>query len=65
MKTIAHEDNKMHTSKIVSPGTSLAVQQLGLRASTAGGAGSIPGRGTKTLHAARCGQEYIHTYIPT
>ena len=27
--------------------------------SNAGGAGSIPGRGTKIPHAARCGQKYI------
>ena len=33
-------------------GNSLAVQWLGLRASTAGGRGSIPGRGTKIPHAA-------------
>ena len=33
-------------------GTSLAVQWLGLLTSTAGGAGSIPGQGTKILHAA-------------
>ena len=33
-------------------GTSLVVQSLRLRASTAGGTGSIPGRGTKVLHAA-------------
>ena len=33
-------------------GTSLAVQWLRLHASTAGGAGSIPGRGTKIPHAA-------------
>ena len=32
-------------------GTSLAVQWLGLRTSTAGGTGSIPGRGTKTPQA--------------
>ena len=32
-------------------GTSLAVQWLGLHASTAGGMGSIPGRGTKILQA--------------
>ena len=32
-------------------GTSLAVQWLGLRASTAGGTGSIPGPGTKIPHA--------------
>ena len=31
-------------------GNSLAVQWLGLCASTAGGTGSIPGRGTKILH---------------
>ena len=36
---------------------SLAVQQLGLCASTAGGMGSIPGWGTKTLHAAWCSQK--------
>ena len=33
-------------------GNSLAVGWLGLRASTAGGTGSIPSRGTKILHAA-------------
>ena len=33
------------------------VQWLRLRASTAGGTGSIPGWGTKILHAARCGQK--------
>ena len=33
-------------------GNSLAVQWLGLRASTAGGTGLIPGRGTKFPHAA-------------
>ena len=37
-------------------GTSLAVQWLGLCASIAGGAGLIPVRGTKILHAARHGQ---------
>ena len=37
-------------------GTSLAVQWLKLRTSTAGGMGSIPGQGTKISHAARCGQ---------
>ena len=31
--------------------TSLAVQCLGLQASTAGGSRSIPGQGTKILHA--------------
>ena len=34
-----------------SAGTSLVVQWLRLRAPTAGGTGSIPGRGTKILHA--------------
>ena len=33
--------------------TSLAVQWLRLPASTAGGTGSIPGRGTKILHATQ------------
>ena len=33
-------------------GTSLAVQWLGLRASTAWGTGSIPGRGAKIPQAA-------------
>ena len=32
-------------------GTSLAVKWLRLRASTAGGSGLIPGRGTKIPHA--------------
>ena len=39
--------------------TSLAVQWLRLRASTAGGAGSIPGPGTKIPHAARLRQKKI------
>ena len=34
-------------------GASLLVQRSGLRASTAGGTGSIPGRGTKIPHAVR------------
>ena len=38
-------------------GTSLAVQWLRLCASNAGGAGSIPGRGTKVPHATWCGQK--------
>ena len=37
-------------------GTSLAVQRLRLCASTAGGTGSIPGRGTKIPHAPQCSQ---------
>ena len=36
-------------------GTSLVVQWLGLCVSTAGGTGSIPGRGTKIPHALRHG----------
>ena len=35
-------------------GIPLVVQWLGLRASTAGGTGSIPGGGTKILQATRC-----------
>ena len=38
-------------------GNSLAVQWLGLWASTAGGVGSIPGQGTKIPHVERCGQK--------
>ena len=38
-------------------GTSLAVQWLGLRASTAGDTGSIPGWRTKILHATQHGQK--------
>ena len=41
----------------MSVGTSLVVQWLRLRASTAGDAGSIPGWGTKILHAAWCSQK--------
>ena len=35
----------------MADGTSLAVQWLGLRASSAGGTGAIPGWGTKIPHA--------------
>ena len=38
-------------------GTSLVVQWLGLGALTAGGVDSIPGWGTKILHAMPCGQK--------
>ena len=51
-------------------GISLVVQWLRLRAPTAGGMGSIPGWGTKILHAACCGQkkkknavEYVNIVI--
>ena len=36
---------------------SLAVQRLGLRAFTAEGPGSIPGRGTNIPQAAQCNQK--------
>ena len=40
------------------------VQWLRLHAPTAGVMGSIPGQGTKILHAVQCSQNtYIHTYI--
>ena len=38
-------------------GIPLAVQWLGLHASTAGGPGSIPGHGTKILQAPQRGQK--------
>ena len=38
-------------------GNSLAVQWLGFHASTAGGTGSIPGRGTKILNAEQHDQK--------
>ena len=38
-------------------GTFLVVQWLRLHASTAGGMGSIPGWGTKMLHALQCGKK--------
>ena len=40
-------------------GTFLAVQWLGLHASTAGGVGLIPSWGTKTPHVMRHGQKKI------
>ena len=42
-------------SKIRVIGTSLVVQWLGVHASTTGGTGSIPGQGTKILHATQWG----------
>jgi len=41
-------------------GTSQVVQWLRRHSSTAGGTGSIPGRETKILPAARCGQTKPH-----
>ena len=43
-------------------GTSLAVQWLRPRASTAGGMGSIPGWGTKIPHAVRCDKKKPRQY---
>ena len=43
--------------KILSTGTSLVVQWLGLCASTAEGMASIPGLGTKIPHAVRCSRK--------
>ena len=40
-------------------GNSLVVQWLGLRAFTAEGLGSIPGRGTKIPQASKCGKKII------
>ena len=45
--------------KTFTLGNFLAVQWLGLGAFTARGPGSIPGRGTKILQAAWCGQNKI------
>ena len=39
---------------MLASGNSLAVQWLGLPASTAGDTGSIPGRGPKIPQAAQC-----------
>lgn len=44
-------------------GVSLAVQWLSLQAANVRGAGSIPGRGTKILHAAWCGAKKINNKI--
>ena len=48
---------------IVDIGNSLAVQWIGLHASTAGGTGSIPGGGTKIPHAAGHGPKFSKTNI--
>ena len=40
-------------------GNSLVVQWLGLHASTAGGTGSIPGRGTRIPHATVKKKKYV------
>ena len=57
-----------HTHKHMHAGNSLAVQWLGHRASTVGGTGSIPGQGTKILHAVQCGQnktKHMHAHLHT
>ena len=46
----------VHNKKL-NEGTSLAVQWLRLHASTAGGMGLTPGRGTKMPHAVQHGQK--------
>ena len=43
--------------KVEFLGSSLAVRWLGLRTSTAGGTGLIPGRGARILHAVQCGKK--------
>ena len=43
----------MTVFKTLPPGNSLVVQWLGLRASTAGGTGLIPGQGTNIPQAKR------------
>ena len=42
---------------VLSWGTSLVIQWLRLHTFTTGGVGSIPGRGTKSPHAAKCSKE--------
>ena len=49
-KTHSHTENEQS-------GTSLAVQWLRLRASTAGDMGSTPSGGINIPHAAQCGQK--------
>ena len=51
----------MTLSQIWGLGTSLVVQWLRFHVSTAGGEGSIPGQGTKILHAIQCGPKFNHT----
>ena len=60
----------MRCSLRVRLGDFLTVQWLGLHTSTAAGTGSIPGQGTKILHAARCGTKknkdtHTHTHTHT
>ena len=48
-------DTRLLLSGKPFPGASLVIQWLRLHTSTGGGAGSIPGQGTKILHATQCG----------
>ena len=52
----------VHYEEYSCVGTSLAGQWLRLYASTAGGTGSISGRGPEIPHAAQLGQLYIQLY---
>ena len=52
-----YAERKKADKKKAYIGTSLAVQWLGLRASTARDTGSIPSRGTKIPHATWHGQK--------
>ena len=51
-----NQNNNKNSAKKHEAGTSLVVQWLELLTSNAGGRGSVPGRGTRTPHAARRGQ---------
>ena len=57
IKYIYYKELMWRSDNIDKVGNSLAVQWLGLHASTAGGVGSILGRGTKILHATQSGQK--------
>ena len=52
-----YQKTSKHTHKKDSKGNSLAVQWLGLHASTSGSPGLIPGQGTKIPQAAQCSQK--------
>lgn len=55
--------NRKHFFKIPFLGTTLVVHWLGLRASTAADAGSIPGQGIQIPHAVQHGQKHIKKRI--
>ena len=52
-----HDQHQESLPGIRTDRNSLVVPWLGLRASTAGGLGSIPGQGTKIPQAAWCGKK--------